>query len=186
MTDRCAIVGCGRPRYAREWCSLHYNRAVKAAREGGEPLPPIESRAERVPCAAEGCDRMAETKGLCSKHYQRERASKGIDPESRAAYLADIAAHRASARQSLRYESDPALARLASALQAALQEAHYGGASDEQKLASLRNLAERTLGRSVAFPEPEQPVTHESRRLSESQLSDLAWTAPHGVRGLPC
>lgn len=161
MTETCCIEGCGRPLYVKGMCSAHYQRArSQAHREAAIEHLPLEQRPVHRPRA------------------------EAVDSHSKAAYLADVAAHLAAMEASpasQRYESNPRLAALAEAMQARLAELIEAGASDDEKLATLRTLAERTLGRPTPWPEPEQPAVREMPRLSGRALSELAWSAPNGA-----
>lgn len=62
----CSIDGCGRFRYAKEWCKKHYQRN----RVHGDPH--YRKVLEYIGrCAVEGCSRPDDAKGYCNPHYQK-------------------------------------------------------------------------------------------------------------------
>lgn len=69
MTDvsyrLCSIEGCGREKWARGWCSKHYQQW----RKKGDPLY-VWSRPAKLPCRIEGCQELVRSRDLCERHYQ--------------------------------------------------------------------------------------------------------------------
>ena len=67
MTKRtCTAEGCGRPYYARGYCTMHWSRA----RYRGESLPPPIVPIVQ-PCKIDGCEQLHQARGYCKKHYTR-------------------------------------------------------------------------------------------------------------------
>lgn len=63
MSESSCAAGCGRPVYARGFCSRHYRQVLRR----GDIQP------DRAPtaCAVPGCGRRAVTRGWCHGHYLR-------------------------------------------------------------------------------------------------------------------
>ena len=59
---QCTVDGCERINYAREMCSMHYQRFTRTGS--------TEIAAPRK-CSVDGCDRRHYSKGLCALHSQR-------------------------------------------------------------------------------------------------------------------
>jgi hypothetical protein len=80
MTEgTCAIEGCTRRRYRREWCSAHYNRWIKTGETG-----PLDIRAwGRKRCSVGGCDKPHYGNGYCNMHTQRLRVHGTVELPSR-------------------------------------------------------------------------------------------------------
>lgn len=62
----CSIPDCGKPHWAKGWCSLHYRRNKKH----GTPLPQIQP--QRL-CSIPGCGNPHDAQGWCRVHYGRWR-----------------------------------------------------------------------------------------------------------------
>lgn len=59
----CVITGCGKPVFAKGWCSAHYSRA----RRNGHPCGGRQ-RYGTTGCSEPGCDRPHHAGGLCRSH----------------------------------------------------------------------------------------------------------------------
>lgn len=70
MSAICSIDDCVRPRHARGWCRLHYDR-WQADGEPGPAMPVKIFRAVSPQCAIPGCQGAHEARGWCTAHYQR-------------------------------------------------------------------------------------------------------------------
>ena len=70
MPLTCSVEGCERAKFARGFCTLHYNRW----RTKGDPGPAAPMHVHRIDktCTADGCDRRIEAHGLCVKHLRRK------------------------------------------------------------------------------------------------------------------
>ena len=65
----CQVQECNRPRHARGWCKLHYERWQ---RRGGDPAILLR-RQHSGTCEMDGCDKSYLARGLCVMHYHRLR-----------------------------------------------------------------------------------------------------------------
>ena len=68
----CLVDGCERPRRAKGWCEMHWQRW----RATGDPGPVEAKRVSSYDgqaCAVEGCEAEAVSGGLCNAHYLRFR-----------------------------------------------------------------------------------------------------------------
>jgi hypothetical protein len=63
----CMIDGCDKPRYARGWCSRHWQRWKR----NRDPLVVRQVQDPTRLCAIAGCDRSHSARGWCVKHYWR-------------------------------------------------------------------------------------------------------------------
>lgn len=61
----CSVDGCGKPLFARGWCSMHYTRW----RENGDHLYGANKPSV---CSVDGCYRAIVSKTMCDMHYRRE------------------------------------------------------------------------------------------------------------------
>ena len=69
----CSIPECGRVRYARGWCKVHYYRVQRTGVAG--PAGPIQPK-KYLPCVVVECTNLIGSKGgrgYCTKHYQMWR-----------------------------------------------------------------------------------------------------------------
>lgn len=60
----CGVDSCGRRRYARDWCEMHYRRWLRT----GDPTAWDE---RPVTCTVDDCEGDVDARGLCHGHYQR-------------------------------------------------------------------------------------------------------------------
>ena len=68
-------VHCDGKVFARNLCSMHYNRAKR-----GIPMDKIPNRKHNgAKCSVDGCQRGAKSKGLCRPHYTRQRDGISLD-----------------------------------------------------------------------------------------------------------
>jgi len=59
----CSVEGCGKPKWARGWCSTHYRRWQRYGTLDLIEYPTV--------CAVEGCSRPWKSKDWCLMHYTR-------------------------------------------------------------------------------------------------------------------
>ncbi len=71
----CKVEGCGRLRYAKGLCRIHYQRA----RKNGDPNRPVRVWKYERPCKEEGCGRPAHSRGWCKAHHHRWVRGKPVE-----------------------------------------------------------------------------------------------------------
>lgn len=74
--------GCTRPHYARDLCSLHYNRLIVYGDVGPLNRRRIYEGEPRPDCAISGCDRPSDSRDYCKLHYERFRRFGDPGPAS--------------------------------------------------------------------------------------------------------
>lgn len=69
--NACAVDGCERSVYARDWCNAHYKRWLTQG--DGFDRTPAHPRVKDGMCVVEGCESRRDARGLCPTHYMRWR-----------------------------------------------------------------------------------------------------------------
>lgn len=76
--EGCAVDGCDRPNYCREWCLVHYNRW----RTHGDPLKFVNHRRSGI-CELETCDKPSPGMQYCPMHLERLKRNGNFELQDR-------------------------------------------------------------------------------------------------------
>jgi hypothetical protein len=76
----CAVPGCGRVRFVRDYCNPHHQRLTNTG--DVQPDVPIRRVAPRKkPCTVEGCERARTAHGWCDSHYARWKKTGDVQAD---------------------------------------------------------------------------------------------------------
>ena len=79
----CALKGCGRPRRAKGYCYMHYQRIQRHGSPGGVEPTRVFGKSVTLVCAIDGCGNREYARGYCNMHYQRLRRDGDVGPPHR-------------------------------------------------------------------------------------------------------
>jgi len=72
----CPVEGCGKPKYGRGLCQVHYERL----RKHGDPLGSApKNKKTGMPCSTDGCGKPVVANGVCSACYARIKKRGSVE-----------------------------------------------------------------------------------------------------------